>query len=106
MRLTVESPFLEARHLELAKKARELGPRLPVESPYVLADARRAVQLMAEAGLYAALDNVEARSICAIREELASFSGLADSVFAVQGLGSHPVALGGSDALKAELLPR
>ena len=105
MRLSVASPFLKEPHLAFARAAAEVGPRLPTESPYVLADGRRAVQLMAEAGLYAALEKVEALDICAIREELASFSGLADSVFAVQGLGSYPIALGGSDALKRELLP-
>jgi acyl-CoA dehydrogenase len=105
MRLDSTSPFLKEPHLALARTAAELGPSLPTESPYVLADGKRAVQLMAEAGLYRALEQVQALSFCAIREELASFSGLADSVFAVQGLGSHPIALGGSDALKAELLP-
>jgi len=105
MRLSVESPYLKERHLAFAKAARELGPQLPTESPYVLADGRRAVELMASAGLFRALEQVEALSICAIREELASFSGLCDSIFAVQGLGSYPLALGGSEALKAKLLP-
>jgi len=105
VRLFGDSPFLNDRHRALAARARELGPRLPVESPYVLADGRRAAQLLREAGLFGALEKVEALGLCAIREVLAGFSGLADSVFAVQGLGSYPVALGGSPALKAQLLP-
>lgn len=105
MRLSVTSPFLKDHHLAFARAAAEVGPKLPAESPYVLADGRRAVQLMREAGLFRALEQVEALALCAIREELASYSGLADSVFAVQGLGSYPIALGGSDALKQELLP-
>ena len=106
MRLSVASPLLEPSHLAWAEKAAAVGPTLPVESPDVLADGREAVARMAGAGLFRALEQVEARAICAIREELASFSGLADSVFAVQGLGSHPIVLGGSEALKAALLPR
>jgi acyl-CoA dehydrogenase len=33
------------------------------------------------------------RSLCLAREALAYVSGLADSIFAVQGLGSHPIVL-------------
>ena len=48
---------------------------------------------------------VESRSICIARETLARHAGLADFSFAMQGLGSGPLALGGSDALKAVILP-
>jgi acyl-CoA dehydrogenase len=49
---------------------------------------------------------IDVRSVCAIREELAYRNAAADSLYAVQGLGSHPVVLMGSDAQKAELLPQ
>ena len=49
---------------------------------------------------------VDVRSLCVIREELAYRNAAADSVFAVQGLGSHPVLLAGTDAQKAQLLPK
>lgn len=49
---------------------------------------------------------VDVRSICVLREELAYRNAAADSLFAVQGLGSHPVLLGGSDAQQQELLPK
>ncbi len=40
------------------------------------------------------------RDLCVAREAIAASSGLADSVFAVQGLGSFPIVLAGSDRLK------
>jgi alkylation response protein AidB-like acyl-CoA dehydrogenase len=46
------------------------------------------------------------RSICICREVFAQYSGLAEFVFAMQGLGSGPISLFGSDALRAEYLPR
>jgi alkylation response protein AidB-like acyl-CoA dehydrogenase len=41
----------------------------------------------------------------AVRESLAYFSSLADTAFAMQGLGSHPIALAGSEAQKNRWLP-
>jgi acyl-CoA dehydrogenase len=41
-----------------------------------------------------------------IRTALARHSGLADVVFAVQGLGSFPITLAGSESLKQRWLPR
>ncbi|MBX7101060.1 MAG: acyl-CoA dehydrogenase family protein [Myxococcaceae bacterium] len=52
-----------------------------------------------------ALPGVDVRSLCVIREALAYRNAAADSLYAVQGLGSHPVLLGGSDAQKQALLP-
>jgi acyl-CoA dehydrogenase len=52
-----------------------------------------------------ALDALDVRSICLIRETLGYVSGLAEFAFAMQGLGSGPVSLFGSDALKREYLP-
>ena len=44
--------------------------------------------------------SLDVRSLCLIRETLARFSGLADFVFAMQGLGSGTIALFGSAELK------
>jgi acyl-CoA dehydrogenase len=44
------------------------------------------------------------RALCLAREAIAACSGFADSVFAVHGLGSYPVALAGSDRLKRQYL--
>ena len=50
-------------------------------------------------------EGYDVRSLCLIRETLARTSGLADFAFAMQGLGSAPIALFGDDALKKEILP-
>ncbi len=49
---------------------------------------------------------VEARNLCILREELARGSALADTMFALQALGSYPVTLAGSDEQKRRYLPR
>jgi acyl-CoA dehydrogenase len=51
------------------------------------------------------LENLESRSLCLIRETLARHSGLADFVFAMQGLGSGPISLGGNAAIQNKYLP-
>jgi len=50
-------------------------------------------------------DAPDVRSLCLIRMTLAYYSGLADFVFAMQGLGSGTISLVGSDAIKQEYLP-
>ncbi len=47
-----------------------------------------------------------AQASCVLREELAYRSAAGDSIFAVQGLGSHAVVLMGTEAQRRELLPR
>ncbi len=49
---------------------------------------------------------VDVRSLLLVREALAQVSPMADSIFAVQGLGSWPVSAFGSDAQRAALLPK
>jgi alkylation response protein AidB-like acyl-CoA dehydrogenase len=53
-----------------------------------------------------ALDAIDTRAICLIRETLARHNGLADFAFAMQGLGSGAISLFGSDANKQAYLPR
>ncbi len=50
-------------------------------------------------------DTLDVRSLSIIRETLARHNGLADFVFAMQGLGSGTISLFGSDAQKAKYLP-
>jgi acyl-CoA dehydrogenase len=45
-------------------------------------------------------------SLCAAREAIAYHSGLADAMFALQGLGSGPLTLFGTEAQKQRWLPR
>ncbi|WP_437337254.1 acyl-CoA dehydrogenase family protein [Sorangium sp. So ce394] len=48
---------------------------------------------------------VDVRSLVLIREALGQVSPLADAIFAVQGLGSYPIVLAGSDAQRRAILP-
>ena len=51
-------------------------------------------------------EQVEARDLCILREELARGDALADTMFALQALGSFPITLAGSTAQKQNYLPR
>ena len=52
-----------------------------------------------------ALDALDVRSLCLIRETLGYASGLAEFAFAMQGLGAGPISLFGSESLKRKYLP-
>lgn len=49
---------------------------------------------------------LDVRTLCIARETLAYRDGLADFAFAMQGLGSGPISLYGSTALRERYLPR
>jgi acyl-CoA dehydrogenase len=49
-------------------------------------------------------DAIDARAVCLMRETLAQYSGLADFVFAMQGLGSGAISLFGTHELKQRYL--
>ncbi|MEX1167745.1 MAG: acyl-CoA dehydrogenase family protein, partial [Hydrogenophaga sp.] len=53
-----------------------------------------------------ALDTIDTRAICLIRETLARHSGLADFAFAMQGLGSGAISLHGTPEQRAKYLTR
>jgi acyl-CoA dehydrogenase len=50
-------------------------------------------------------DVVSTRALCAVRSELAYQSGLLDVMFTMQGLGSYPLALAGSEDQRQTHLP-
>ena len=50
-------------------------------------------------------ENVQARDLCILREELARGSALADTMFAMQALGSYPITIAGSEEQKQLYLP-
>jgi acyl-CoA dehydrogenase len=111
-------PFFEEEHRTLACEletwaASELGP-LAHEEEDVDAQCRDIVRRLGAAGWlrYAvtapyggAFERLDVRSLCVARETLARVSGLADFAFAMQGLGSGPIALFGSEAQKRRYLP-
>jgi alkylation response protein AidB-like acyl-CoA dehydrogenase len=53
-----------------------------------------------------AIEQLDSRALCVIRETLAYHEGLADFAFAMQGLGSGAITLAGSDAQRRSILPR
>jgi acyl-CoA dehydrogenase len=111
-------PFLDETHRALARELEAWlnGPSSPVVDDEVDVDAacRNLVQRLGEGGWlrYAvpapyggARERLDVRSLCLIRETLARRSGLADFAFAMQGLGSGPIGLYGSEELKRRYLP-
>lgn len=52
-----------------------------------------------------ALPQVDSRSVCIARQTLGFYDGLADFAFAMQGLGSGPISLFGSEQMQAQYLP-
>jgi len=107
---------------ELARRAGELGAEhgAGLEELSEEAGARRALELLADSGLAAwsvpardggadagslcAPETVSVRALCTLRSALAWHSGLLDLMLVMQGLGSHPIALGGSAELRRALL--
>jgi acyl-CoA dehydrogenase len=112
-------PFFEERHAALAEEvehiAAQIAPRAAdAEAGDVNAVAREVLAILARANLLRLLaptsppldgSSLELRSLCVARERLAFASGLADSVFAVDGLGAYPIAIAGSDDLRRRYLP-
>jgi acyl-CoA dehydrogenase len=76
--------------------------------------ARILIQQLSAAGLLkhtvparfgGARDQVSARDLCILREELARGAALADTMFALQALGSYPITLAGRAEQKQKYLP-
>ncbi|MEO6954619.1 MAG: acyl-CoA dehydrogenase family protein [Polyangia bacterium] len=102
-------PQLEARHVTLASESRAVladaalhGAPLQVLAQLALRGLLRACVPAAYGGLREA---VEMRDLVVLRLLLGELSPLADTMFAMQGLGSYPVQLAGSEAQKRALLP-
>lgn len=53
-----------------------------------------------------AAEAVRSTPLCIIRQWLARHSGALDTAFIMQGLGSYPIVLGGSDELRSAVLPK
>jgi len=81
-------------------------------------DAAASARAMGALGLYGYLvpeahggvatgrpEHVDVRSLVLVREALGQISPLADAIFAVQGLGSYPLVLAGSEAQRRRCLP-
>ena len=101
-------PFFEERHRKLAVRADAwIQGKLPEERD---ADStcRYFVRELGKAGFlnHCVSATPDVRSIALLREVLAYHHGLADFAFVMQGLGSGPIALAGTEAQKEAWLPR
>jgi alkylation response protein AidB-like acyl-CoA dehydrogenase len=116
----LEIPFFADAHRELAARARtwsaqHLSAHAPVEDRAAVdTRCRQLVQDLGRAGFLqwcvraqkdGAMRDFDVRSLALLRETLAWHDALADFAFAMQGLGSAPICLAGSPALKARYLP-
>src|SRR6185436_4304887 len=103
-------PFFEPRHAALAAEIDRYAQEHLAYAHGDDADAicRRLVQDLGCAGYlhHCVTERPEVRSIALLREVFAYHAGLADFAFVMKGLGSGPIALAGSDALKKKYLPK
>lgn len=115
-------PFLEDSHRALAVEFRAwadreiapLGDDEP-ESDDALDDlARELVRRLADGGWLrysvpapwgGIHETLDVRALCIMRETLAQYSGMADFSFVMQGLGSGPISLFGSEEIRSKYLP-
>ncbi|MGH9391101.1 MAG: acyl-CoA dehydrogenase family protein, partial [Vicinamibacteria bacterium] len=106
-------PFFEERHRALRTTLRHWIRNHLADIDE--SDERKACKILVERlGQGGFLDHavpkpggaLDLRSLCVIRETLAHHHGLADFAFAMQGLGSAPITLVGSEELKERYLPK
>ncbi|MDF3833865.1 acyl-CoA dehydrogenase family protein [Cupriavidus basilensis] len=109
-------PFFDDAHRELEQRLDAWATAsLAVDHSDTDAACRALVRQLGAAGWLrycvpaaygGALDTLDSRSLCLLRETLARHDGLADFAFAMQGLGSGAITLAGSDAMRERYLPR
>jgi len=113
-------PFLDETLRRLAGEVRafarrEVAPRPAAESDLAArVEARRLLELLGDAGWIrhavpaahgGAAAAISLRALCLVREALAHASPLADAVYALQALGSMPIALADNAEMRARWLP-
>lgn len=113
----LEWPFFDAAHRELAGGLDRFiagGGLGAIDHHDADAACRKLVKALGAAGILkncvpkafgGAVEEIDSRSLCLVRETLAYADGLADFAFAMQGLGTGAISLSGSDALKQRVLP-
>ena len=112
-------PFLDQDHLSLRSRIRDWAEKNLLcrtdERQDVDEEARDLVQELGSAGFLTytvpqtfggTREKVQARDLCIVREELARGSALADTMFAIQALGSYPITLFGTEEQRKLYLPR
>lgn len=108
-------PFFEDRHREFAARIeawaqREIGHEVHRYDD-LDTECRRLVRILGDAGLIDVLapeqgaQALDVRTICLARETLARYSGLAEVMYVMQGLGTGPITLFGTPEQRARYLP-
>ncbi len=110
--------FFDKEHLELRRRIHSWVEKNLISEPIKESDVEeQAIRLVKQLGQdgFAAhavpkkfggvREQVQARDLCLLREELARGSALADTMFAMQALGSYPITLAGDERQKARYLP-
>ncbi len=109
---------LDDDYLEIQREARELAAS--VESIATEADASNVIHpgilealqssalcdLMVTAEYGGRFEKIDPLAICVVREVLMATSSHLDSLFALQGIGSYAITVGGSDEQRDHWLPR
>jgi len=115
-------PFLDESHRKLARDFRvwadrEIAPlseEEPDDEEGLDALARELVKRLAAGGWLqysvpapwgGKYETLDVRALCLMRETLAQYSGMADFSFVMQGLGSGPISLFGSEEIRSKYLP-
>jgi acyl-CoA dehydrogenase len=102
--------FFDAHHVELAERLVAAAGAIAEAGAADHSGARVAREMGELHGLYHLLlpasGTADVRALCLAREMLGHASPLADAIFAVQGLGSYPILLAGTDAQREALLGR
>ena len=111
--------FFTPEHQALAERVEEFAQAkiasLPEDESNYIARSLELLKRVAREGLLGYVvpasygghhRHVDIRSVCVVRRGLARHSSLADTMFAMQGLGSYPITVAGSEALKKKFLPK
>ena len=117
-RTYLDWPFFEPSHREIAERigawAADAGSAAADTERDLAGLCRMLARRLGEAGWLrhavgdggsGARARLDVRTLCLIREALAQQSGVLDFVFALQGLGSGPIALFGTEPQKRAVLP-
>ena len=107
-------PFFDAAHRDIAARLPDWANAQRVDEADDRAACRDWVKRLGDGGWLrygvaaahgGALDQLDSRALVVLRETLAFYSPLADFAFAMQGLGSGAISLGGTPAQQAAYLP-
>ena len=107
-------PFFDAAHRDIAARLPDWANTQAVDERDDRAACRDWVRRLGDGGWLrycvagahgGALEQLDSRALVVLRETLAFYSPLADFAFAMQGLGSGAISIGGTPAQQAAYLP-